>query len=446
MKIPPQIAQLLQVLEEDGFPSFIVGGCVRDTVMGIPPHDYDICTAALPEQIRACFLRRGYKTVDTGIQHGTVSVILPTEAVEVTTFRADGGYSDGRHPDSVAFITDIEADLSRRDFTINAIAYSPSGGLIDPFQGVAELQSPSPHIRCVGDAVQRLREDALRILRALRFSATLCFPIDAATRDALFAEADRLLLVSPERIRDELTKLVCGKDADKVLREYAAVLARILPEITPSIGFLQHNPYHCYDVWEHTLAAIRNAPAEPAVRLAMLFHDLGKPHCFTMDDKGIGHFNGHMKISTEIARAVMERLHFPNELKERVATLVYRHDVPIEETLPAIRRWLGRLGEEALRQLLAVKEADALAKAAEVLPRVEGIGRLRALLDEILAADDCYTLRSLAIGGDDLLALGLSGREIGETLKRLLDAVIEQPELNTREQLLRLVIAGTENN
>lgn len=431
--LPSGIRRVIDRLEQAGYPCYVVGGAVRDWLAGRAPHDYDLCTAALPQQTEELF---GDSTViETGLKHGTVSILIDGAMVEVTTFRTEGAYSDGRHPDHVEFVTDIERDLARRDFTVNAMAWSPMYGLCDPFGGQEDLKKRL--LRCVGDPDARLQEDALRILRALRFSAQRGYEIEPLTADALRRNKEGLEKISAERITVELLQIVCGAHVGNVLMEYSDIIAQILPEIQPMIGFEQHNPYHKYDVWEHTVRALESVRPEPVLRLAMLFHDCGKPHAYTMDDKGIGHFYGHPKLSCEITKNAVARLRLSTQMEQQLLYLVRHHDTPLGHNAKHVRRKLAVHGEETFRQLLAVKKADGVGQSTTPKNLTE-LMEIEQLLEQILQKDSCLTRKDLAVNGRDLMEWGASGKEIGFYLSAMLSHVLDAPESNTREQLREL--------
>lgn len=439
--MPQHAAVLLDILEQDGFSAYLVGGCVRDAILGRQPHDWDICTSALPAQMQASFAAHGLRTLDTGLRHGTLTVLMEEGSLEVTTYRVEGAYSDTRHPDAVHFVDRIELDLARRDFTVNAIAYHPRRGLVDPYGAAPLLESGQAVICAVGDPTARFREDALRILRALRFAAVLGLSIEPHTAQALGTPAllERLAHISAERIRDELCALLVGEYVEAVLTGYPGVIGQILPEMLPTVGFEQRNPHHAYDVWTHTAKAIASAPPLLAVRLALVFHDLGKPSTFTADKDGVGHFYGHMRVSEVLARQAMLRLRFPNALIERVALLVRRHDDGIPCTPAAIRRRLCRYGEEALRQLLLVKRADNAAKSSGARDgRLQELACLTTELEAVLREEPVTGRGSLAVNGKDLLQLGVRGPAIGDMLRYLLEAVIDDPRCNSKGALLSI--------
>lgn len=431
MEIPEYVKNVLTALETAGHEAWCVGGCVRDLLLGRVPEDWDVTTNALPEETMALF---GSHAFPTGLQHGTVTVRAEHRSVEVTTYRVDGAYHDHRRPETVAFTPSLEEDLRRRDFTVNAMALDLRGNLRDPFGGQADLKADI--LRCVGEADRRFGEDALRIMRGLRFAAVLGFRIERATAESIHTHRELLGDIAAERVQVELFKLLCGKNAAAVLREYPDVLGVFWPEVLPMVGFEQRNRHHCYDVWEHTLHAVEAVPAELVLRCAMLLHDVGKPRCFTVDEAGNGHFYGHPEISRELADAMLRRLKCATEFRETVVRLVAWHDRNIPRTDRGIRRALRALGEEDLRRLILIKRADNLAQAPEYRDTQREIDKAEAILDKLLAADTCFSLRQLAVNGRDLAALGLSGPEIGRTLNKLLDQVVDGELPNERETLL----------
>ena len=434
MRLPEGAAFILERLASGGYSAYVVGGCVRDALMGLEPKDFDICTDALPEQMQAVFA--DCRVVETGLKHGTLTVLCDRVPYEVTTFRVDGAYSDHRHPDGVIFVSDVTADLSRRDFTVNAMAWNPSTGLVDAFGGQEDLDRKL--IRCVGDPTTRFNEDALRILRALRFASVYGFAIEERTAAAIHALKNTLSDVAAERIRVELAKLLCGRDAERILREYSDVIFTLLPPLAPMLGFEQHTPYHRFDVWEHTIRALAAAPATEVFRLTMLLHDSGKPDAFTLDEKGVGHAYGHPQRSAEIARDVLTRLRVDNATLERVLLLVANHDYPLTPDRRIILRRLNRFGEEALRQLIEVHRADGMGKGTVSPEVVEDWTRtMRRALDAVLAENPCFTLKDLAVNGSDLLAAGIpKGRAVGQCLQTLLERVIDGKLPNDRAALL----------
>ena len=443
IRLPADVAALLAMLRDAGFPAYTVGGCVRDALLGITPHDWDICTSALPDQMQQVF--KDLHTVETGLKHGTLTVVVNHVPYEITTFRVDGEYTDHRHPDSVSFVDNIAEDLSRRDFTVNAMAWSPDSGLVDLFGGREDLAAGV--IRCVGDPALRFDEDALRILRALRFASVYDFSIDPATDAAARKLAPSLHGVAGERIREELMKLLCGKGVGRILRAYPDVLSEIIPEIRPMVGYDQQNHHHSYDLWEHTIRAVENVPAEADFRLAMLLHDTGKPRVRTTDEHGEGHYRGHQAVSAEIAERAADALRLDNATRDRVILMVRYHDIPLRTETGEINldrsfllRKLNRFGEKDLRALIRIHRADRIATGYSSPEREDRRMKERLdALDALLAEQPCFTLKDLAVNGRDLQAEGLRGKEIGETLQRLLEAVMDGTLENTRDVLLQAV-------
>lgn len=431
MNIPEPVKRILKALEEHGHEAHCVGGCVRDSLLGREPEDWDVATSALPEETMALFPGRA---APTGLRHGTVTVREGTLPVEVTTFRTDGRYTDRRRPDSVAFTRSLRDDLSRRDFTVNAMGLDLRGTLTDPFGGREDLKNRL--LRCVGSPEERFQEDALRILRCLRLAAVLGFDLEEETAQELRVCGKLLRDVAAERIQVELTKLLCGPAAAEVLRKFPEVAGTVVPELLPMVGFDQHSRYHCYDVWEHTLHALSEVPAEPVLRWAVLLHDVAKPRCYTRDERG-GHFYGHPTVSAEMADAILRRLKFDNTTREAVITLVLWHDREIPRTEKSIRRALRKLGAARLRELTEVKRADNLGQAPAYRARLKDVEQIQRIMEDLLARDECVSMRQLAVNGRDMLALGLRGPEIGAALEELLSAVVDGDLPNQRSALLR---------
>lgn len=431
VKIPEHAAQVLSALEGAGFGAWCVGGCVRDSLLGRTPQDWDVTTAAVPERVLAIF---GDRAVPTGLTHGTVTVRTAGGVVEVTTLRRDGTYRDHRRPQSVTFTDSLEEDLCRRDFTVNAMALDLRGELADPLGGRADLDAGL--LRCVGEPDRRFREDALRILRGVRFAAALGFAVEQETDRSLRANRALLTQIAPERIWAELKGLLTAPGAAEALRAYPEVIGVFWPEMLDMVGFPQRNRHHCYDVWEHTLHALAQVPPELELRLTMLLHDIGKPGCCSIDEAGCGHFNGHPARSAALAEEMLRRLRTDNATRETVVRLVAWHDRNIPRTRPSVASALRQLGETDLRRLLCIKRADNLAQDPAYRAMQEEIGRAEAILDRLLAEGACVSLDQMAVRGGDLLALGLSGPAVGETLEALLDAVIEERLPNDRAALL----------
>ncbi len=432
--IPAGVTDVLRVLAREGFEAWLVGGCVRDHLMGLPPKDFDVTTNATADRVIAAF--DGFRVIGTGLRHGTVTVLSDGMPVEVTTYRVDGNYSDGRHPDSVTFAADIREDLSRRDFTVNAMAYSPDKGFLDLFGGEEDLRKGI--IRCVGEPDVRFGEDALRILRALRFASRLGFSIEPATAESIHRCKGLLSRIAVERITQELFGLLCGRCAGHVLREFSDVIACIIPPIGRTFGFEQHNPHHDCDVWEHTVRVVDASPPDRVMRLAALLHDVGKPACFTRGEDGKGHFHGHAAKSREIAQGIFDScIRTDNRTRERVLFLVEHHDDRIMPDRRLLRRWMSKYGEESLRQLFVLHRAD-LSGQAEALaaPLLGELDQAVGMLDEMTAESLCLTLRDLSVNGGDLMAMGIpKGPEIGRILQTLLVEVCDESLENSQAAL-----------
>ena len=434
MFLPEYIQTCIRMLEEAGFAAYAVGGCVRDALLGLEPHDYDLCTDARPDGIRRVFA--GFRQILAGEKHGTVTVLIEDNPVEITTFRTEGAYTDSRHPQWVEFVPEIEKDLARRDFTVNAMAYSPTRGFADPFGGQQDLKDRV--LRAVGDPTARFTEDALRILRGVRFAVRFGLGVEEATLKAMKAQAFRMDHLSRERVFDELCKLLPLVSAEDLLR-YRQIITQVIPELQPLWGFDQKNRHHIYDVYTHTAHVVAAVPADLTLRWAALLHDLGKPASFSPDSDGQGHFYGHAAISAELANEILHRLKAPTALRERVVLLIEKHMVWLEVTKPAIRRWISRLGIEAMQQLMILQEADTGGKGTENPKDNPYFSGIAALIREILAEDACLQIKDLAVNGHDLMALGLSGKAIGQMLNRLLELVLEEEIQNEKAVLLARV-------
>ena len=432
--IPAPIETLLGALRAAGYEAYPVGGCVRDSLMGRVPADWDLCTSALPTETEAVFA--GYRLIETGLKHGTVAVLTDMGPVEITTFRADGAYADGRHPDAVTFVPDIREDLARRDFTVNDMALAPDGTVIDPFGGRADLAAGV--IRCVGEPDARFHEDGLRILRALRFASKLDFEIEPATARSVLADRALLDGISRERVLSELKGLLIGPGAGRVLREFAPVIFQVIPELAAADGFDQHNPYHIHDVWTHTTMAVDASPRDETLRLTMLLHDVAKPEKFFTDEKGAGHFYGHAQAGAETADRILRRLKCDNGTRQTVVTLIDNHDIQPPQTPRAMRRLLAKVGEEKVRQLIACWRADQSDRAEEIMARnMPMIDAAEGLLEEVLRGETCLSVKSLAVNGRDILALGVKkGPEVGRILNGLFALVLDGALPNRREELL----------
>ena len=420
--LPTQVKDAIERLERAGFEAYAVGGCVRDTMLGREPNDWDITTSALPEETARVFC--DFRTVETGIQHGTLTVIIDGMPLEVTTYRCDGEYLDNRHPASVSFARRVEDDLSRRDFTVNAMAYHPRRGVVDLFGGAEMLEKKM--IACVGDPKTRFEEDGLRILRAIRFAAVLDFAIDEKTAKAVHECRHLLHNIAAERIREEFCKLVCGVGAVRILREYHDVIAEFIPEIAACVNFAQNTKYHCYDVYEHSLHALEVVEKKDLCTcLATFLHDVGKPHCYTEDENG-GHFKGHGEIGTQMVEEIMRRLKFDNATTATVTKLVAYHDRPILAEPRAVKRLMRVMSDEDILRLMEVKRADRVAHAEAYSTPSEALIEIPKIMRAIREADECISLKTLAVKGDDLIAIGVpKGKEIGRILNALLDAVID---------------------
>ncbi len=432
MRLPADVRLCLEALENAGFATYAVGGCVRDSLLGLEPHDYDLCTGATPAQIRTVFSQ--FRQIHAGEKHGTVGIITPGGVVEITTFRTEGTYCDNRHPDWVTFVDTVEEDLARRDFTVNAMAFSPIRGLCDPFGGADDLKN---HIlRAVGFPEARFQEDSLRILRGVRFAVRFGLTPEEATAKAMISCAGLMENLARERVFEELCKLLPLVRAEELLR-YAPVLTQVIPELSASVGFDQRTPHHAFDVFTHTVHVTEAVPGELTLRWAALLHDAGKPAAFTQDETGRGHFKGHAAISAGIADAVLLRLKAPTALRERVVFLIAHHmDYPKIDR-KVIRRQLSRWGSEAFFQLLELQKADFSSKG--VWGEDRQYDAAGALAREILAENDCLSLKDLAVKGGDLLALGYTGPAVGTLLDKLLSLVLDEQLPNERAALLAAI-------
>lgn len=434
LSFPPYIQRLISLLEDGGFEAYAVGGAVRDMLRGVPANDYDMTTSATPEEMKRVF--KDYRTVETGIAHGTLTVLSDGIPVEITTYRIDGGYTDSRHPDSVCFTRSLREDMARRDFTVNAMAYHEKTGLKDFFGGKEDLKARL--IRAVGNPEKRFREDALRILRALRFASVLDFAIESKTESALRALCDGLRAISPERVRDELSKLLCGVAAERVLREYGDVLVPVLPEIFPLFHFEQKNKHHAFDLWEHTVRTVGAVKPTLPLRLAALFHDLGKSVTMSIGEDGEGHFYGHAAKSEEMARAILTRLRFDGKTRDAVLPLVKQHDtLPMPQTRQ-FRRLRSRYGDDFLFDWLALVRADRTAQAKHLSSEKDAaLKEAESAAEALVKKEERIELKSLKINGEDLKKCGIApGKEMGSLLSRALEGVLDGNVENEKEALL----------
>ncbi len=445
IKIPSGANEIIHTLQNNGYEAFLVGGCVRDSILGRPIHDYDITTSATPDEMMEVF--KDKRIIETGLQHGTITIVIDGEGYECTTYRIDGNYSDGRRPDSVTFTRNLKEDLKRRDFTINAMAYNDEVGLIDPFNGMEDIEHYK--IRCVGRAEDRFSEDALRILRAIRFASQLGFVVDSDVSLNIHKMYKNLENISTERINSEFCKIALSSEFYIQIVLFREVFSLFIPEIKDMFGFQQNNPYHIYDVWNHTVHAVQayECDCEPDLNsrdlitsLAVFFHDIGKPHCYQDGEDGIRHFKGHGRVGADMTNEIMKRLRFDNDTREKVVQLVYYHDATFEVGKKYVKRWLNKIGEEQFRRLLNVRRADIKAQAdINQETRLQKIDNIGYILEEVLQDDECFSLKDLAVNGKDLITIGYKpGKEIGDVLNNLLDSVISGEYINEKEKLLEI--------
>ena len=436
IQVPEKAKRIIDTIMNAGYEAYVVGGCVRDSVLGREPNDWDITTSAKPEQVKALFSR----TLDTGLQHGTVTIMDGKEGFEVTTYRIDGEYEDSRHPKEVTFTSDLVEDLKRRDFTINAMAYNDKDGLVDVFGGMEDMQAGI--IRCVGDPRERFKEDALRILRAVRFSAQLGYTIEEETRGAIREFAPNLANISAERIQTELLKLLVSPNPDRMRDCYElGTTAVFLPELDVCMKTEQHHKHHMYTVGEHILHSLKEVPGDKVLRLSMLFHDIAKPACLSVDGKGQTHFYGHPEKSAEMAKEILKRLKFDNDTIRKVCTLVRYHDygMGVKPDMVKMRKFMNKAGEDAFPGFFQVRLADIYAQSEyQKEEKLESLKQWENMYREILDTNQCVSLKTLAVSGADLIASGMKpGREMGEVLQKLLDLVLADPSLNEKEYLLQ---------
>jgi tRNA nucleotidyltransferase (CCA-adding enzyme) len=434
IEIPKDTAYILNLLEQNGFEAFIVGGCVRDSIINRSPQDWDIASSAKPEEVKRLFS----KTIDTGLKHGTVTVMLNSHAYEVTTYRIEGKYINNRQPEAVEFTDSIEVDLSRRDFTINAMAYNPNKGLIDPFGGIDDINTK--RIKAVGNPEHRFEEDALRILRAVRFSAQLNYTIEENTLQAIVKYCHLLNNISCERIRDELNKILLANPMTFQLLHNTGILRQIIPELDICFETEQKHPYHIYNVGMHMLYAASNIEGSSLLRWTMLLHDIGKPMAHSTDSKGIDHFYMHQKLSAESAELVLQRLRFDNSSIMRIKKLILEHDRQVGDNEKSVRKAIAAIGVDLFEDWIRVRLADISAQnPAKAFERITMLNKLKVTYNKIIAEKQCLSLKDLALSGKDLLDMGFpEGKNLGELLQKLLDAVLDQPELNDRDSLLKI--------
>lgn len=437
----PESKTAIETLKVKGFEAFLIGGSVRDFIMGLPIGDIDITTNATPEEVKQVF--SDFRVIETGIKHGTVTVLINNEPLEITTYRSEGTYSDNRHPDSVIFSNSLADDVVRRDFTMNGIAYDFDNGFCDLVGGIEDIKDKT--IRCIGDAETRFNEDALRILRAMRFSAVLGFEIEEETKNAIHKCKDLLKNISAERIREEFTKLICGKNAYDVLQEFSDVITVFIPEIRECVGFEQKNRHHCFDVYTHTLKAVKKSSQNSIIRLALFFHDIGKPSVAHFDEKGQQHYYGHPKASAEMTEKIMTRLRFDNDTKNKVVTLVKMHDSPImvnDMTKPdrkRLKKIMSQIGSDLIFDLIEIKYCDNSAQNPEYFRGEDFYKQTRHIVNEIINEKECFSIKHLAIDGNDVVALGFKGKKIGETLEKCLNAVIDGKVENEKDKLIKFI-------
>ncbi len=433
ISIPPYALAVVNRLEECGFEAYVVGGCVRDCLMGRKPADWDVCTAATPQEVLRVFKR--FHVIKTGLQHGTVTVRSQHQNVEVTTFRIDGGYTDNRHPDAVTFVSRVEEDLARRDFTINAMAYSPTRGLVDAFGGQQDLAAGT--IRCVGEPDERFNEDGLRILRALRFASRFGFALERETAYSIRRNRHLLVNISAERLFKELKGILCGAGVRDILLAFPEVFCEFMPQLAPMVGFEQHNPHHLYDVWTHSAHAVAAIRADEQLRLAMLLHDCGKPGTFTRGDDGVGHFYGHPAVSEKLARDLLLALKSDNATLDEVSTLIRYHDADLPTGKPGMRRFVGKLGEERMPRLFEVKAADMAGQSDFNRPRrLAALRAARELFEDVCEEQHAFTVKDLALNGRDLMQMGMQpGPAIRHVLETLLAEVQDEQLENSADAL-----------
>ena len=434
IELTKEIKEVFNVLNRAGYECFIVGGCVRDFLLNKKPHDIDFTTNATPDQMKECF--KNYNIIETGLKHGTLTVVINHQPYEITTYRTEGEYLDSRHPSKVEFVTDLKEDLVRRDFTINAIAYNPQIGFVDYFNGKQDLKNGI--IRCVNEPIKRLTEDALRILRALRFAAVLNYEIEPLTEQACFDCSEKLKNISAERILSELEKTIIQPNAHKIMFKYIDIWGVVIPELLKMKGFEQRNPHHVYDVWKHTCVALKGAAENEIVRLTVLFHDIGKPDCFVLDENGYGHFYGHAEKSEEITRTILNRLKMDNVTKNEVLTLIKYHDLDLQPTEKYVKKLCYKLGSlNMVKKLVLVQRADNFGQAPIHDERIEKFNIIDEIILKLEKEELSFSLKDLEINGNDIISIGITGKEIGISLKYLLESVLNGEVKNEKKELLK---------
>lgn len=432
LHLPEKVNSAIRLLKDNGYEAYAVGGCVRDMVMGIEPHDFDITTSALPEETERVF--EGYRIIETGIKHGTVTVIIDGEPFEITTYRIDGDYLDNRHPETVNFSRNLKDDLSRRDFTMNTLCFNEQDGLVDLFGGIDDIRNET--IRCVGEPDKRFNEDALRIMRAVRFASVLGFKIDNETSKSILKNKELLKNIAVERIREEFTKLICGKNVIDIVNEYRTIIEVIIPEFSPLFGCEQNTQYHIYDVAEHTLRALDYIENDKILRLTVFFHDIAKPLCKTTDENGFDHFKGHAIAGEKMSKEILRRLRYDNKTVETVSKLIGLHSERSPRDKIEAKMMLCEIGEEYYSDFMKVRRADCFAKA-DPHSHDEKLKNMQLFLNEIKEKNECYSLKHLNINGNDLKKSGIyDGKEINRILRTLLMLVIEEKCENSHDALL----------
>lgn len=441
INIPRYAKTAMKELENNGFEAFVVGGCVRDSIMGKIANDWDMTTSSTPEETLEVF--KNYRTIPTGIKHGTITVLIDKQPLEITTFRVDGEYTDNRRPDSVSFTRNIENDLSRRDFTVNAMAYNDNGGIVDLFGGIEDIKNKI--IRCVGDPDKRFHEDALRIMRAIRFSATLGFEIEKETAESIKRNKHLLQNIASERIRVELEKLLLGDDAERILLDFSDVIFEIIPELKETLGIEQICPYHIYDVWQHIVKSVAVSEKNKYVRLAMLLHDIGKPKMKTTDENGQDHFKGHASVSADIAYEILKRLKYDNKTISVVTKLIFHHDDRLYNNPQNIKKHASKHGFDFLYLLDKVSRADILAQTPEMTDRNSLCDNYLNELKKLEEKNVCLSISDLAVNGNDLMNFGFKGKEIGKTLEKILDKILKNEIENSKEKIFEFLKKESKN-